>query len=374
MSCRTDAPFSPHVWHEIDCAVQAVRAANCTARRFLEVDGPHGMGLTNVGGAEQWLEPMRLGADFTRWNVTRPDRRIDVPYGEDTPKIVDRQTGDDLSGVHGGTFLARGMARPVPLIASPFSLGMRAIAAYDARCQPLDVCAAAAAARDVALEEERLLYYGYDMDPDPQFLLQTVPLPEWDSYIPVDSSDPPRNINLTPIDPTSVFSGLHNAIQALAERGYAGPFALTVSPDIYRRLHTPITHVGRTGVTVLVPVVELFRNLFRGGIYLAPVIDPTRDDVQRVGAVVTLGRAYARLVVGQDWHVAYRGSNGVQHSFLILSSLQLRICDLRSIQVLRLPEPGKYPPSAEPEGQYISRGQSMRGPGAREASAEPEAE
>jgi hypothetical protein len=51
--------------------------------------------------------------------------------------------------------------------------------------------------------------------------------------------------------------------------------------------------------------------------------------------VITLGRAYLRLVIGQDWVTAYRGCQGVLYRFLIQTSLQLRVCDPRSIQVLR---------------------------------------
>src|SRR5262249_44146949 len=99
---------------------------------------------------------------------------------------------------------------------------------------------------------------------------------------------------------------------------------------------------------------DLIRSLFRGGIYMAPVIDSATDPVvpsdplnsERVGAVVTLGRSYSRLVVGQDWYTAYRGRDGVTHRFLLLSSLQLRICDPGSIQVLRRPNASTTAPAS----------------------------
>jgi hypothetical protein len=81
-------------------------------------------------------------------------------------------------------------------------------------------------------------------------------------------------------------------------------------------------------------LVDLIRGLFRGGIHLAPVIDPARDAQARRGAVVTVGCAYSRLVVGQDWVTAYRGRDGMLYRLLVMSSLQLRISDQRSIQVL----------------------------------------
>src|SRR5207302_5046171 len=62
MNGRDEAGFSNRVWEEIDRATAAVKAANCTARRFLEVDGPYGMGLTSVGGDEVRWVPAGGGA------------------------------------------------------------------------------------------------------------------------------------------------------------------------------------------------------------------------------------------------------------------------------------------------------------------------
>jgi uncharacterized linocin/CFP29 family protein len=319
---REGAPFSGRVWQEIDQVVGSVRAANCTARRFLEVDGPYGLGLISVAGQEQYLAPVDRGARHQQWNVTQPE----------PPR------GGDLAEIRAGTYLARGPARPVPLIASEFRLGVRALEAFEAQCQPLDLCAATDAARDVALEEERLLYYG--VRADDEALLKVIQLGR-------------STWNATIVNPANIMASLHEAIRSLAHRGYAGPFALVVDPSIYSSLYSPVPFTlesgpaprrapragaAAAGVPEFYPVllVDLLRSLFRGGIYMVPVIDPRRDPEQfRAGAVITLGRAYLRLVVGLDWATAYRGCQGVLYRFLIESSLQLRVCDPRSIQVLR---------------------------------------
>lgn len=327
---RDQAPFSGRVWQEIDQAVATIRGANCTARRFLTIDGPYGLGLTSVAGDEGWLQPggygailpNEYGAPYTRWSVTRP---------------VPRRDGVDPSRVDPGTYLVRGFSRPVPLIASEFDLGIRNIEAFESGCQPLDVCRATSAARDVALEEERLIYYGYPddfYDPaqfpgDPEALLRVVPLP-----VPTL-----RPNNTTPIHHLDPIRSLHEAIRELAARGYAGPFALTVEPRLYTALYSPLLAAPSTFGPVL--VVDLLRNLFRGGVFMAPVIDSTTDNYsfqniryRRMGAIVTVGRAYSRLVVGQDWLTAFVGRDGVLYRFLITDSLQLRVCDHLSIQVL----------------------------------------
>jgi uncharacterized linocin/CFP29 family protein len=320
-SGRDEAPFSGRVWQEIDRTVAAVRAANCTARRFLEVDGPYGMGLTSIAGNEGWLRPAELGASPGAWHVTHPHQRenCDLP---------DR--------VSGGTYLVQGDSRPVPLIASDFLLGMRAIEAYETGCQPLDLCRATDAARDVALEEERLLYYGTGDNSD--YLLRIAERPNASGTL------VPQNVTPVAPYPADPMRPLREAIAALAKRGYAGPFALAAEPDLYTQLYAPTAAAN-------VLYVDLLRSLFRGGVYLAPVIDPAHDGTRhRRGAIITAGAAYSRLVVGQDWLTTYRGRDGVLHRFLIMDSLQLRICSDLSIQVLtmgRAEEEAAAPPQTQ---------------------------
>jgi uncharacterized linocin/CFP29 family protein len=302
---RDASGLSGRLWQEIDQRVSGVRTSNGTARRFLPVDGPYGLGLTSVAGDEAFAPPGPLGPNQHQWGVLRA--------AAPPPAI-------GLAGVSGpGTYMAEASSRSVRLIAGEFILGMRAVEAYEAGCQPIDLCAATTAARDVALEEERLLYYG--TSPDDEALLRIF-----------------QGTNVTPLYPAGLLRSLHTAIEALAQRGFVGPFALTMEPRLYTALYRPVVWAGAApGTTVL--LVDILRNMFRGGVYMAPVIDPGVDPGLlgcRAGAIVTVGRAYSRLVVGQDWVTAYRGCGGVLHRFLILNSLQLRICEPLSIEVLQL--------------------------------------
>jgi uncharacterized linocin/CFP29 family protein len=299
-----------------------------------------------VAGDEGWLVPSDEGPDYRHWNVKRPGAR---GYGEN-PAFVHEK----------GTYLVRGDSRPVPLIVSQFDLGIRAVEAFEAQCQPLDVCNATQAARDVALEEERLIYYGYPGDAEA--LLQIVagnttrvpPLlaPPYPPGVPVPDPIP----------------ALLEAIRQLAARGYAGPFALAAAPDLYTQLYSPTaTALGPLGAPSTALYVDLVRNLFRGGIFLAPVIVPATDPAARRGVIVTVGRAYSRLVVGQDWITGYRGRDGVMYRFLIMNSLQLRVCDHFSIQVLvtdpNYQQPIQPPTSVAPtEGWVDVIRQGVRGP------------
>src|SRR5262249_26906449 len=134
---RDNAPFSGRVWREIDAAINGVKQAECTARRFLEVEGPYGLGLTSIVGDEVWLDrnspalvgpgapPAVYGGSATAWNV---------------PQATAPPPGADLDQVGGrGTYLAYSDARPVPVVTSEFFLGVRNVEAFDDECQPLDV-------------------------------------------------------------------------------------------------------------------------------------------------------------------------------------------------------------------------------------------
>jgi uncharacterized linocin/CFP29 family protein len=293
---RDTAPFSGRVWKQIDAAVGAVKTANCTARRFLEIDGPYGLGLTSVSGDDGWLAPDPNGAPPAAWGVRR---------GIPNPAAM-----ADLDEPLGrGTFLAESPSCAVPLIWSQFVLGVRNIEAFDDDCQPLDVIRATRAARDVALEEERLIYHGNAAGGHPGLL--TIQFPAKATFLPAA--------------PQAMIAGLHLAIASLAGRGFPGPYALAVSPQLHTRLHGLIPPSSTVAVEVL-------RELFAMGIHMVPVI-PAAANAPR-GVIVTCSQPYVRLVVGQDWTTGYQRTEGVVHRFLILSSLRLEVTEPAAIQVL----------------------------------------
>jgi uncharacterized linocin/CFP29 family protein len=326
-SDRDQTPFSARVWQEIDRTVQSVKAANCTARRFLEIDGPYGLGLTSVANGDVFQDSGRLEREYESWGL-----RFAHPNGDPA----------EPEGLH-GTYLAAGHSRPVPMMASEFTIDQRTLAGYEAGCQPIELAHATRAARGVALEEERLIYYGHPHEPhrhyhhcralDPECLLQRVAF----------RGDDPANV--TPVhyprpeagaenhfNQGALIADLHQAIRSLAERGYAGPFALIAEPNLYSSIYLPNDLGNAIGT-------DLIKPLFRGGIHMVPVINPFYADEKgrqdlRGGAVVSLGRGNSRLIIGQDWTVGYRGLNGIFYRFLIESSLQLRISEPLSIQVL----------------------------------------
>lgn len=386
---RDSAPFSGRVWQQIDATIAEVRNSNCTARRFLEVDGPYGLGLTSLSSDDIFLPPHPLGSPPQDWGVRRAVL--------DPQVLADADPDERITGR--GTFLMQGNTRPVPVITSEFLLSIRNVEAFDDECQPLDLLRATRAARDLALEEERLIYYGNPLASPIgllainfrqqflQYLLQQVQqnvLPAVFTTIrnQINAFNPllidlifqptPQDIpafqlvavvvrvlanvpfatfanivfafaqiqslsNLgLGVNPIVILARLLQAVRRLADRGFPGPYALVVSPRLYTLLGQIITGPPATSSALL---IEVLQRILVAGIHIVPVIRPNLAAFPPLpgrarGAIVNCGRPYQRLVVGQDWVTGYRGRLGMYHRFVISSSLRLEITEPRSIQVL----------------------------------------
>src|SRR5262245_26223586 len=118
---RRMAPFGEAIWNRIDeGAVNAARDL-LTGRRFLEVDGPYGVGLTSVEVGHD---------DFCR-----------QPTPEEAGAVM-------------------GRAISVPMLRKELRLSIRRIAATSDMGQPLNLTPVEEAAEAVARREEEFIYYG----------------------------------------------------------------------------------------------------------------------------------------------------------------------------------------------------------------------
>src|SRR5690606_32490504 len=97
---RSQAPFPSELWETIDEAARSAAADRLTGRRFLDVEGPFGVGLTviEVGNDEYCRQPAPNEA---------------------------------------GAILGRTL--PVPMLRRSFRLSIRRVAAYLENKQPLDL-------------------------------------------------------------------------------------------------------------------------------------------------------------------------------------------------------------------------------------------
>ncbi|HEY3909870.1 MAG TPA: family 1 encapsulin nanocompartment shell protein [Stellaceae bacterium] len=233
---RELAAFPLTLWSAIDEA--AVRAARerLTARRFLDVEGPFGVGLTAI----------EVGDD--EYRQAQPT---------EAAAVISRTVS-------------------VPMLRRSFRLSIRRIAAHVEYGQAVNLSPVADAAEAVADAEERMVYSG-----QPDFGLPGLLAVTERQH--VDGG---------------AWSALDRALQdtlaaatKLDERGFRGPYSLVLAPALYNALFRLYP-----GTDVL--QLEHLRRLCTGGIYKASIeggvlIDP------RVGVLV-VGQDLRSGYVGQD--------------------------------------------------------------------------
>lgn len=221
---RLPSPLPPEIWDLLDgTAVDAARA-RLTARRFLDIEGPFGLGLTAI------------------------------EVGDDDPLPG---AGADAAD------MALGQAVGVPIIRRSFALSTRRVAAYLDNNQPLDLSPVEDAAEAVADREEDLIYHG-----QPAFNLHGL------------LTHPARQ-QLGGGDWADLSRALDDVLAAatkLDEAGFRGPYAMALAPPLYNGLFR--LYPGSD-----VQQLEHLKSLCTHGIYKAPIkggalIDP------RVGVLI----------------------------------------------------------------------------------------
>ena len=231
------APFGDDVWTMVvEAAVKAARD-RLTARRFLDVDGPYGTGLTTI----------EVGNDG-----------------------YCRQPGANEAGA------VIGRAISVPMIRKTFRLSIRRLAAHLENGLPLNMAPVEDAAEAVAAREEETLYLG-----QADFGLEGLLTAKGRNQLDAGS--------WTDLD--QVLSDVIAAVTKLDDSGFRGPYALVLSPPLYNGLFRRYP-----GTDLL--QLEHLRRLFTKGIFKASiegglVVDP------RVGPVV-VGQDLAAGYIAQD--------------------------------------------------------------------------
>jgi uncharacterized linocin/CFP29 family protein len=221
---RGQAPFPPSIWQAIDEAAAKAARDRLTGRRFLDLEGPFGLGLTVI----------EVGNDD-----------------------YCRQPGPDEAGQ------ILGHAIQVPMIRKSFRLSIRRIAAHLDNGQPLDASPAQDAAEAVADREEELIYSG-----QPAFGLygllnmegrQEVPGSDWRA-------------------PDSALQDVLAAATRLDDSGFRGPYALALAPALYNNLFRLYPGSDVMGL-------EHLRRLCTAGIYKASIEGGVLVDT-RVGVLI----------------------------------------------------------------------------------------
>jgi uncharacterized linocin/CFP29 family protein len=234
---RGMSQFPESIWQEIEKAAIKAARERLTGRRFLDLQGPFGVGLTAIEAGND---------DYCR------------------------QPSPDEAGA------VMGRAISVPMLRRAFRLSVRRIAGYLENGQPIDLTPVQDAAEAVADREEEFVYRG-----QPDFRLPGLLTHE-------------GRLQLQGGDWSAVEQALGDVLAAvtqLDEAGYRGPYALALAPPLYNGLFRlyPGSDISQ---------IEHLRHLCTRGIFKAPIeggvlVDP------RVGALV-LGQDLRAGYVRQD--------------------------------------------------------------------------
>jgi uncharacterized linocin/CFP29 family protein len=226
---REAAGLDDAIWQRIDAAALEAAAERLTARRFLDLDGPYGIGLTSLeGGIEARI----------------------TDTGSDTPD-------DDLAAVIGSRAL------PVPMLQQPCELSMRRVAGHRQLSLPLDLRPVEDAAEAVARREERMVYHGV-----PQLGLDGLTTVAGRAEVPCGDWQ----------DLSRALGDVLSAVNRLDANGFGGPYALALAPERYNALFR------RFECSDMLQVDHL-RRLCEAGLYKAPVRGGVLIDT-RVGSLI----------------------------------------------------------------------------------------
>ena len=209
---REQANLPEGIWGRIDEA--AARAARdlLTARRFLELEGPYGIGLTAIEVGED---------NFCRQSNT-----------DEAAAITSR-------------------AISMPMVRKDCQLSIRRVEAHQHMGQPLDLRPVEDAAEAVARREEEFIYYGQS-DFGLEGLLTANGRTEVNAG---DWSKVEQALN-----------DVLNGVDVLDRSGYHGPYALVLSPPHFNQLFRRYE-----GTDML--QLEHLRRLCELGVYKAPIAD-----------------------------------------------------------------------------------------------------
>jgi uncharacterized linocin/CFP29 family protein len=253
---RDDAPLTPEQWATLDAVVTDTVKRFLVGRRFIPLYGPLGAGLPAV-----------------------PTTALQV------------QSGQPIADL-GGKLL------DLTEISQDFVITWKALETAQRLEIPDDWAVAAAAAYQVAIKEDALVFPGLLNAPGHQGLAAG----DWSA-------------------PGGVFDDVVRAIAALVPAGHPGPYALVVSPNTHAALHR---FYGNGGVLE----ISMLADLMKSGVFVTPELADSQ------ALVVETGSLNMDLAAGTDVRTAYLGPADMNHPFRILETVALRVKRPTSIVVI----------------------------------------
>jgi len=251
---RNDAPLTAEQWQLIDATVSEVVGRVVVGRRILDLYGPLGFGAYTVplytyGSANG--EPVRA-------------------------KVIRQLTMNTLTK----DFIIT--AKDLELMNTG---------------QPFDTAPIAAAATQLALVEDKLIFSG-DADEGLEGLLtvtgrQTLPFSDWN-------------------EEGQALADVSAATATLVSEGFYPPYFVAMHPVLYTKLQRVY---GRRGILE----IELLEKQATGGVFVSPSIPP--DKV----LIIAAQPQYVDLAVGLDIATGFVETTNLEHHFSIIETLALRV-------------------------------------------------
>jgi uncharacterized linocin/CFP29 family protein len=178
------------------------------------------------------------------------------------------------------------------MLRKDFQLSIRRVAAYEDMGEPLILTPVKRAAEAVATREEEFIYHG-----EKRFRLQgLLTAEEAGQHAGGDWSDIRRALD-----------DVLAAVNQLDARGFRGPYALALAPQLYNRLFRLYE-----GTELL--QLDHIKQLCERGVYKAPI-----------GGGVLVDPRAGRLVVGQDLMAGYSSHDGVHYRLFLSESIVLML-------------------------------------------------
>jgi len=263
---RNEAPLSESDWERIDKVVVETAKRVLVGRRFIEISGPFDPSVQFV--PIDYIEDGNSGACGL--------------FGEVDCGVVKVKERKIL---------------PLPIIYKDFKIHWRDIESSKKFNIPIDFSIAAAAASQVAIAEDRLIFHG-DIETGFPGLLNV---------------EGKNSISISDWSQTGeAFKDILNAIVKLNENGFYNNFALVLNPQDYAMLHRLY---GNSGILE----IDQIRKLFDVGVFTTPVIP------QFTAIVVSTGIENLDLFISQDMITSYLNYDNMDHYFRVFEILALRI-------------------------------------------------
>jgi uncharacterized linocin/CFP29 family protein len=231
---REKAPITPAGWAEIEKEAKRTLRALLAARRVVDFRGPVGWGVSNV----------------------------------------ERGRADGIAAPAGGRDVQARLRRIQPLVELriPFEMSRSELDAIDRGARDPDLDAVTAAAREIAIAEDRSIFHGYEAAHITGICQAREP-----HAVPLGSSHADY--------PGAVAA----ALTKLRDEGVEGPFAMVLNEQLYKDL------AARTDGGY--PILSHVQRLIDGEIVWAPGLEG--------GLVISQRGGDYELTVGQDFSLGY---------------------------------------------------------------------